>query len=202
MKNNINLKKIKLSTRTTFLLLLSIVCFASIIWNSSRTGEESKALSDGISNSIKDKVEENHVIPPTFQGTGVINSTASEEDTSGEISVNMYQLNIFIRKLGHLLEYGLFSFLVSLTFISHGVKKDSAFFLALVINTAVASTDEFIQSKTSGRSGRITDIFIDTSGGIIGAFLAICVFLVLYYWILELKKANKGEKCKKICEND
>ncbi len=190
-KDNLSTKQ-KLSKRTAILMIFSILWCCFIIWNASRTGEESRVLSDSISNSIKDTVEENNQVPPALQGTIVIQSQAPESENENEnnnqISVNMYHLNIFIRKLGHLLEYGLLAFLVSLTIVSHRIKKDSAFLLTCAICALVASLDEFIQRNTEGRNGRISDVFIDISGSIIGSFFAICVCLLVYYWMRQLRK--------------
>jgi VanZ family protein len=190
-KDNLSTKQ-KLSKRTAILMIFSILWGCFIFWNASRTGEESRVLSDSISNSIKDTVEENNEVPPAFQGTIVIQSQAPENENESEnhnqISVNMYHLNIFIRKLGHLLEYGLLAFLVSLTIVSNRIKKDSAFLMTIAICALVASLDEFIQSNTDGRNGRIPDVFIDISGSIIGSFFAICVLLLLYYWVRQFRK--------------
>jgi VanZ family protein len=60
--------------------------------------------------------------------------------------------------------------------------------MTIAICTLFASLDEFIQSNTEGRNGRITDVFIDLSGSIIGSFFAICVFLLVYYWVRQLRK--------------
>lgn len=188
-KNHFILNKPRF-VRTAILLFFSLLSVVFVLWNATRTAEESSALSDKVSNSIKDSIEDSNTVPPLLQGTEVIRSEAPNAEGSGKVSVNLYQLKIFIRKSGHLIEYTLLTFFVSLTIVSHFGKKDLAFLWSILIGIAVASSDEIIQSHTSGRSGKYMDVLIDLCGCIMGIFFALCVVLTLYYCITGTKKED------------
>ena len=173
--------------RTSLLLVLSFLCAAFIFWNASRTGEESRDISNKVTNSVKDSVENGGMIPPTLAGTSAIKGDTSGDTDGEKISVNVYYLSIYIRKSGHLIEYTAFLFFVSLSLVSMGMKKDFSALLALLIGFLVASADEFIQSNTQGRNGSFTDVLIDMCGCIMGIFFAFCVVLTVYYCFLRLK---------------
>jgi len=175
---------------------------AFIIWNASRTGEESRVLSDSITNSIKDNIESNNKVPPALSGTDAIRNPSANNGNENKVSVNSYRLKIFIRKSGHLLEYTALSFFVALTLVSWGMKKDSAFLTTIWVSGLIAFSDELIQSFTKGRNGSFSDVLVDLCGCIMGCFLAISVFLLLYYIIQRQKNNKKIENCKKISEND
>ncbi len=186
--------------RSTILLFISLSIVVFILWHASRPGEESRVISDTITNAIKDTIESNNKVPPVLSGTDAINKPSS--DTENKVSVNTYIMKIFIRKSGHLLAYTGLSFFVALTAVSFGMKKDSAFFATLFFSGIVALSDELIQSFTEERSGKFRDVLIDLCGCIMGCFLAIFVFLLLYYIIQRQKNNKKIENCKKISEND
>ena len=187
MKKHLSLLNRKILPRTVFLLFLSILCMVFILWNGSRTSEQSNGMSNAISNAIKDSVENGTAVPPPLIGTEVINSTPDDTSESEGFSVNLYYLNIFIRKSGHLLEYTALAFLFSLTFISHGIKKDASFLLSLIIGAATACADETIQRYTEGRTGMVSDVYLDICGCMMGAFFAVCVFTIFYSWVKSLR---------------
>lgn len=195
--------------RTTVLFVLSIFALVFVIWNASRTAEESRNLSNIVLDGIKNSIEENGSVPPILADTDIINSNSPTNDgnetTEGEvpkIEVNTYYLNIFVRKTGHILEYTLLAFFVSLTLISHGLKKDVSFLSTLLFGLTVACCDELIQSQTSGRCGRLNDVLIDSCGCIMGAFFAICVILVIYRKVFSGKRQKNKENPKKICQSN
>ena len=186
--------------RTIILFLISTSVAAFILWNASMPGEKSRVISDSITNTIKDNIESNNKVPSILDGTDAINTPS--ENTGNKVSVNTYIIKIFIRKSGHLLAYTALSFFVALTVVSLGVKKDSAFLATLLFCGTVAFIDELIQKFTVERSGKFRDVLIDFCGCIMGCFLAISVFLLLYNVIQQFKNNKKIEKCKKIYEND
>ena len=189
---NLSFKKFKTKIKpiTILLFMLTFLWTSFIIWNASRTGEQSKVFSDSISESIKDKIENDNHVPPLLEGTGAIYSKDPQSEEAGKVSVNMYQLNIFIRKTGHLIEYTILAFLASLFFASNGMNKDKAFLFTFSFGTIVASADETIQFYTHGRSGRITDVFIDMCGCLMGVFYALCVFMIVYYLIKQMRTTD------------
>lgn len=188
MKSLNYFSKNKKLLRTVVLLIFSFACISFIFWNASRTGEESKALSDKITESVKESVEQNGAVPPPLAGTNAIKVESPSENGNGGVFVNKYYLNIFVRKLGHILEYTALTFFVSLTLVSHGVKKDYTFLLTFFFGFLTALADELIQSQTAGRNGRFADVLIDLCGCIIGIFFSLCIFLAIYYCLFRPKK--------------
>ena len=73
---------------------------------------------------------------------------------------------LLIRKLAHITEYLILSFLICNMFSSFNVKNILLY--SLLICIIYACTDEFHQLFISGRNGQVIDILIDTFGSIIG----------------------------------
>lgn len=71
-----------------------------------------------------------------------------------------YDLNIALRKLGHILAYGILGALAW--------RADRRFTTALLITILVASTDEYRQSLTLSRTGTPWDVLLDGVGGAVG----------------------------------
>lgn len=75
-----------------------------------------------------------------------------------------YGLNIAIRKLGHIVAYGILGALAR--------RADRRVFVALVIALLVASTDEWRQSQTLTRTGTPWDVLLDVAGSWLGIVAA------------------------------
>ncbi|MEW9094109.1 MAG: VanZ family protein [Clostridiaceae bacterium] len=93
------------------------------------------------------------------------------------IGINMNSIfgeftSFIVRKLGHFTEY----FILNLLLIN-ALKQDyelrKSFKLALGISFLYACSDEYHQTFVPGRSGKFTDVLIDTSGALFS--------LLLYY---------------------
>lgn len=79
-------------------------------------------------------------------------------------------LHAVLRKLAHLTEYAILGVLLARAFVCKNCK--CAFFAApLLTGALLAAIDECIQLYTPGRSGKITDVLIDTIGVTIGILL-------------------------------
>lgn len=121
------------------------------------------------------------------------------ERTQGELAVQAEAMQLIIRKGAHMGEYALLAFLLCLHFryykfivkkIPHTPSGAARFFSgisrfpairqivlpALIITTGYAATDEFHQLFVPGRAGRLTDVCIDSLGGIGG---------IIFYLILR-----------------
>ena len=84
----------------------------------------------------------------------------------------------FVRKLAHFTEYFILGALLFASMQSFGARK-----LAMVLPAAgcmaVAVTDELLQTLSPGRSCQISDMLLDTAGGICGMLIcALAVYLV------------------------
>ena len=93
--------------------------------------------------------------------------------------------NGLIRKIAHFSIYGLLGLLLY-NAIFNTIKKDflSILLYAIVFAFVYALTDEFHQLFVAGRSAELRDIFIDTSGGSVGA--------LLYYFYLKIRYGQNG----------
>lgn len=79
-----------------------------------------------------------------------------------------------IRKGAHFSEYLILS-LLYFNLLRFYINKNKALVLSIILCFLYASTDEFHQLFVEGRSGRFTDVLIDTSGAFTASIL---VFLV------------------------
>ncbi|WP_195973069.1 VanZ family protein [Clostridium thermobutyricum] len=95
-------------------------------------------------------------------------------DSSGN---NIGLLTTIVRKGAHFSEYAILG-LLSYNVMKNYFTKKRARIVAVLIVFFYACSDEFHQLFVSGRAGKITDVIIDTSGGI---------FSVLIIWIINLK---------------
>ncbi|MDO5382159.1 MAG: VanZ family protein [Eubacteriales bacterium] len=91
-------------------------------------------------------------------------------DDNKEIMIENLQLPI--RKAAHMTEYAVFAVLVYVALLTDGLKCRLTVFIAFGFAFIFACTDEIHQLFISGRSGRFTDVLIDSAGCIIGLFAA------------------------------
>lgn len=104
-------------------------------------------------------------------------------DTLG-ISLNSFfgeLANFVVRKTAHFSEYMIF-FLLSYNVLKNYFSFRNACILGILLVFIYACTDEIHQLFVSGRSGRVQDVLIDTSGGIFG-------MVILYVKSLIYKKS-------------
>ena len=100
-------------------------------------------------------------------------------------------LEHILRKCAHMAEYAVLGVLISIqlrlyhAFEAEWKKIWSAVFLVMLY----AATDEFHQLFVGGRSGQISDIFIDPCGGMAGAFV-----IYLIYKFKNFRKTENGGK--------
>lgn len=82
-------------------------------------------------------------------------------------------LNLIIRKLAHLTEYGCLAALTAWTtlVVLPAAMRRWWFLIGLITVAAVASLDEFHQSFIPNRTGAVTDVLIDITGGLIALSL-------------------------------
>lgn len=91
-----------------------------------------------------------------------------------------------VRKLAHFCEYGLEGFLLMLcmrVYSRHPLRHITVPMLGGVLT---ALTDETIQLFSEGRSGQVTDVWLDSAGVLAGILVAIVLLLAcegLYYHI-------------------
>lgn len=82
---------------------------------------------------------------------------------------DIYWQDFIVKKLAHVIEYGMFSLFLYRSFVNSGVSPKNAGLYSILISLVYGATDEIHQSFTPGREPRVRDVVFDT----IGAILAI-----------------------------
>ena len=83
-----------------------------------------------------------------------------------------------VRKSAHFIEYAILGFSVARSMKLSGAKHS---FTSVIACAIYASTDEFHQSFTPGRSSELKDVLLDTLGASFG---------ILIYWLITHKKTD------------
>ncbi len=98
-----------------------------------------------------------------------------ENVTQNEVTVNLAGKGV-ISKLAHVLEFGAFSLFFTLSvFIFHGVDH-GAYYRIIYACLVVALADEQLQTLSSTRTDRVSDILIDLAACMMGYALAKGIF--------------------------
>jgi VanZ family protein len=86
----------------------------------------------------------------------------------------MAAIHMAVRKGAHLTEYGLLGLLAARALrLTLAISTARAALLSLALVLAVSATDEFHQSFLPSRTGVISDVGIDLTGGALGVWLLI-----------------------------
>jgi VanZ family protein len=123
--------------------------------------------------------------------------TMYESITDKQIPVEIREarlefVNHIVRKGAHVAEYALLAFTIAFHLWIR-MKRDLQLFLLSVLFAAIyAATDEFHQIFVPGRGPQVKDVFIDTAGATLGAFL-FCLLITLI-----TKRTNKKEMRRQI----
>ena len=80
-----------------------------------------------------------------------------------------------IRKIAHFSIYALVGFLLMALFSTYSINEKNKIIYTLIIGAIYATSDEFHQSFIPGRSGQVSDIFLDTLGVTVGGLFIILI---------------------------
>lgn len=140
---------------------------------SGASGESSSSLSLRVTEQIVEIID--------------INNNMTEEEYVDMVEL----LHTPVRKMAHMTEYAILYMLLfvpmKLTLKNKNVKK--LLLIAFLICVLYASFDEIHQLFVDGRSGRITDVLIDSAGALIGFIMVFCINKLAHCKIIG--------KCKK-----
>ena len=119
------------------------------------------------------------------------NSSSSKSDEVANITINVIsditgkELNMdmctfIIRKIAHFTEYMIFGLLVINVIKDYKIIDTKVLIISILLCFIYACSDEIHQLFVSERTGRITDVLIDTAGSFVGVFI--------YYKIYKKRK--------------
>lgn len=175
-KINTTLSAIKYK-KTFFAAAVCIVLIgAAIILFSSQDGTESSGLSTEVTRII----------------SGII-FRRFDSMTAEEQSFIVSELNPFVRKLAHFTEYALLGAAIySLILSADTVRIRKKRLAALIASAVFASTDELHQLFVSARSGKLTDVLIDSCGAAAGILAVTVVVIAVKYIREEISRKKEG----------
>lgn len=161
--NVCNIKKLSLWGVRIVLVLIILFWMSTIFGFSAETGTQSQGLSDKIT------IRAVQIIEPEYSSLDL----ASKEELFNKVS-------FFVRKTGHFSEYGILAGLILILLFTFEKARKHIIIGAAVtdlICMIYASTDEFHQTFVDGRSGKLADVLIDTSGTVF-ATIILCLIIV------------------------
>ena len=170
----------KILTYRLILIVFIALTFGFILFNSTRTGEQSAKMSQGVTETIA------QIVVPDFDNL--------KEPTKTQ-TVN--KVHVAVRNLAHALEFAALAFFVVLllsTFKFNYGRYLMPSVLALFICFTVAVCDEFLQGLISGRASDMADVLMDTLGIIVAILCAMVVDFVAIKFITKNNKKKRGEK--------
>ncbi len=150
----------------------AILVMIIIFLFSSENANESSSLSGSLTKSMVEAVIH----------TANLTVTTAEEERIIE------SIHTPVRKAGHLSEYTMLGITIAFALIyCHRLKGRRLYLISVCLSILYASSDEFHQFFTPGRSPMVTDVGIDTIGAIIG--ILICTRI---YRHINAKKNGKN----------
>lgn len=102
--------------------------------------------------------------------------------TDAELSAQAESMQLIIRKGAHMGEYALLAFLLCLHFSCYPMSKRKLALLVMGITAGYAATDELHQLFVPGRAGRLSDVCIDSLGGVLGYASYLILFRLWHKW--------------------
>lgn len=143
-------------------IIITFFVIGFIWWNSSKNGEESSGISQGVL----------YEIMQIFARIGI----------STDITEHI------IRKLAHFTEFTALGILLSIDTVLFLKNMKQYVWIPLFIGLLVALIDETIQLFPIGRSSSVKDVWIDFSGAIFGTIL---LLVLKQIYLFKLRKTLK-----------
>ena len=160
----------KINILRIILIILLLCTFFIIFGFSSQNGEQSGGISRKVTETI-------------LKASSNYNKLEEEEK-----EIILHRTESIIRKVAHFSIYTVVGFLLMGLLSTYKIKDKWRLIMTIGIGILYAISDEFHQSFSPGRSPKVTDVYIDTLGVIVGALLVIFIRMVY----------KKIKYCKKI----
>ena len=127
------------------------------------------------------------------QSGKVVQAVIKVADVLGIKINNVESLHHIVRKSAHFLEYALLGALSFFTLKIMGMKTFPRVYFTLGYSLLIAGCDEYIQTFREGRSGQVSDAFLDFSGA--ATAVALCL---LVFFLIKRHKSRKINKEKEV----
>lgn len=105
---------------------------------------------------------------------------------SGQEQISLNILNLLVRKLGHFTEYAALAFALAFALYRYHMNKGGLILISMAFGFFYACTDEIHQLFVPLRSGRFTDVLIDSLGMFFG--------ILFFYSIINIYQRIKPGK--------
>lgn len=145
----------KINILRAILICLLLGTFFIIFGFSSQDGETSGGISRQVTETILEK-------------SNKYNNLTKEQ--KNKVS---HQTEKVIRKIAHFSIYTLVGLLLMGLLSTYKIKNKWRIIITIIIGILYASSDEFHQSFSPGRTPKITDVYIDTLGVLLGTLLVL-----------------------------
>lgn len=150
----------KINILRIILIILLLCTFFIIFGFSSQNGEQSGGISRKVTEII-------------LKASSNYNKLEEEEK-----EIILHRTESIIRKVAHFSIYTVVGFLLMGLLSTYKIKDKWRLIMTIGIGILYAISDEFHQSFSPGRSPKVTDVYIDTLGVIVGALLVILIRMV------------------------
>ncbi len=125
--------------------------------NSEESGGKSRQITEVVTKNVKD---------------------IQDLSKSEKIKV-LYRIESIIRKIAHFSIYSFVGILVMAFLSTYNITENKRIIFSLLIGVLYASTDEFHQRFVPGRSGELTDIFLDSLGVLFGCLIILLILKII-----------------------
>lgn len=139
------------------LVLLLILTFGMIFNFSNQDSEKSGSTSQKVTEAITKDIK------------------AIQELNKNEKARVIDKIEDVIRKIAHFSLYALVGFLLMALFSTYNINEKNKIISTIIIGAIYAISDEFHQSFISGRSGQVSDVFLDTLGVTVGGLFILLI---------------------------
>ena len=150
----------KINILRIILIILLLCTFFIIFGFSSQNGEQSGGISRKVTEII-------------LKASSSYNKLEEEEK-----EIILHRTESIIRKVAHFSIYTVVGFLLMGLLSTYKIKDKWRLIMTIGIGILYAISDEFHQSFSPGRSPKVTDVYIDTLGVIVGALLVILIRMI------------------------
>ena len=173
-------ESVKIVTYRIILVVCILLTVGFILFNSTRTGEQSAS----ISHSVSEKVAE--IVIPNF---------SELKDPTKTETVN--RVHVSVRNVAHALEFAILGFFTTLLIVTFKFNY-GRYLIAVAVTLfscfTVAVCDEFLQGSILGRASDIMDVLMDTLGILVAIICAIATDCLVRLVIVKNKKKERREK--------